>query len=188
MPYQQENLQEEEDDLTPPTVNRSYSIKVMNAAKRSEYRIYNIRNGVEFYTIESLEQFIKLKFKEFRQCEEMCVGYIVPGHGWKGKQQWINADEDLGELYSTYSNKEMSILLWCYLPTKTVPRKSSASEPPSKRAKCAHNNSEKASEANQVFEKLKEKHNGKYKPEQLHAWAQMVQMKKHTSLDTPPPP
>ena len=32
---------------------------------------------------------------------------FVPGHGWKGKQQWINADEDLGELYSTYSNKEM---------------------------------------------------------------------------------
>ena len=142
LPYQQESL--EADDLTPPTVNRSYSVKVMNAAKRSEYRIYNIRNGIEFFTIESLEQFIKLKFKEFRQCEEMCVGYIVPGHGWKGKQQWINADEDLEELYSTYSNKDMSIMLWCYLPTKTVARKSSASEPPSKRAKCVHNNNEKA--------------------------------------------
>lgn len=116
----------------------------------------------------------------------MCVGYIEPGHGWKGKQQWINANEDLGEMYSTYSNVEKNVLLWCYLPIKTVPRKPSANEPARKRAKHAQNNDDKASEASKVFETLEEKHNGKYKPEQLHAWAQMIQMKKHFSLETPP--
>ena len=39
----------------------------------------------------------------------------------------------------------------------------------------------------EIFESLKEKHGDKFKPEQLNAWANMVQMQKHTSLDDPPP-
>lgn len=47
-------------------------------------------------------------------------------------------------------------------------------------------NDEKISKAKKVFESLLEKHGGRYKAEQLHAWAQLIEMQKHESLDTPP--
>ena len=42
------------------------------------------------------------------------VGYIRPGHGWKGKQELIDSNDDLQEMYSVYGNKK-DILLWCHL-------------------------------------------------------------------------
>lgn len=47
-------------------------------------------------------------------------------------------------------------------------------------------NNSKCEEAKDVFHTLVEKHTNRYKPEQLHAWAEMIQMKKHLSLETPP--
>ena len=31
-------------------------------------------------------------------CGVTQLGYIEPGHGLKGKQQWINGDDDLAEM------------------------------------------------------------------------------------------
>ena len=43
------------------------------------------------------------------------------------------------------------------------------------------------SKVQELYDTLQEKHGGKFKPEQLNAWANMVEMKKHTSLyDLPP--
>ena len=38
----------------------------------------------------------------------------------------------------------------------------------------------------EIFETIKEKHGDKFKPEQLNAWANMIQMQKHASLGDPP--
>ena len=38
----------------------------------------------------------------------------------------------------------------------------------------------------EVFEALQKKHGSSYKPEQLRAWANMIQMQKHTSVEEPP--
>ena len=38
----------------------------------------------------------------------------------------------------------------------------------------------------EVCQALKAKHGNCYKPEQLRAWANMIQMDKHASLDEPP--
>ena len=42
------------------------------------------------------------------------------------------------------------------------------------------------SEAKDIVSKLQAKHGGNYMPEQLHAWAQLIQCKKHQSHDQPP--
>lgn len=163
----------------------TYSIKLMNAEKKSDFRIYNIRDGILFDSVASLSEFLKEKFEEFKESDgKLCVGYIEPGHGWKGKQQWINTDDDVKELYSIYRKKK-NMLLWCYL-AKSKKKFSDNDQPASKRAKCLQNNEEKSAEANKVLEDLKKKHGGNYRPEQLHAWAQLVQLKKHTSLEDPP--
>lgn len=130
---------------------------------------------------------MKSKFDQLKDLKSMCFGYIHPGHGWKGKQQWI---EDVDELYSVHTTnpkKTKDILLWCYLDSTEKKRKTTSSEQPAnKRTKCLQNNENKTSEAKSVFDELQQKHAEKYTPEQLHAWAQLVQMKKYVSMEEPP--
>lgn len=40
------------------------------------------------------------------------VGYILPGHGLKGKHHFISSDDDLAEMYIAFKGK-LDILLWC---------------------------------------------------------------------------
>lgn len=172
--------------------NFSYSIKLINPRKKKDYRVYNIRDCAAFETMRSLEEFIKSKFSEFSDSANMMsIGYIEPGHGWKGKQLWLNNDDDIEDLYRA-CQKMKTILLWCYLPDITQKKHALTSKcrPPgsksSKRAKCVENNGNKADEAKDVLEELRAKHGEKYTAEQLHAWAEMIQIKKHTSYDNPP--
>ncbi len=126
------------------------------------------------------------------------LGYIQPGHGWKGKQELLDSEEDIAEMYTTYG-KKTDILLWCHGTTeednmaarKENPRKrlhSSDSEsgpsakPRSKRDTCA----EKVTEVEELVVKFKEKHGSRYTIEKLNAWAHMIHMDKHESLETPP--
>ena len=34
-------------------------------------------------------------FRTLEPCKELRVGYMDPGHGWRGKQLWITSDDDL---------------------------------------------------------------------------------------------
>ena len=40
------------------------------------------------------------------------LGYIEPGHGLKGKTQWLTGDDDLTEMYAKYGKHD--VLLWCF--------------------------------------------------------------------------
>lgn len=42
------------------------------------------------------------------------LGYIQPGHGVKGKQQWLVEDVDLDEMYTLFEKKQ-EIALWCFV-------------------------------------------------------------------------
>ena len=180
-------MSEDEDQPTIQPAKYSYSVKLLNRSKKSEYRIHNIRQGVKFTDMENLQGFIRTRFEEFTEFDDICVGYIEPGHGWKGKQMWINSDEDITDLYVVCS-KVKHILLWCYLPTekKRKHKMEFHEEKQNKRARCLTSNSNKIDETKDIFQDLINTHNHKYSPEQLHAWAQMVQMNKHSSLEVPP--
>ena len=52
----------------------------------------------------------------------------------------------------------------------------------SKCAKCAEKNEEALEEAKTLLSQLKSKHGSTYSPEQYHGWAQLISIKKHTSL------
>ena len=95
------------------TKTYSYSIKIIKDPRRkSDYRVFNVRNIAKFMSINSVETFIKGKFKDQlnSDSEMICVGYIVPGHGWKGRRAWLNTEEDLDELYSCYADDKKAIL------------------------------------------------------------------------------
>ena len=70
-------------------------------------------------------------------------GYVRHGHGWKGRQELIDCNEDVKDMYALYG-KRTDIFLWCH--TVSDDSKCSQSrkrlsltdgEPVSKRAACA---------------------------------------------------
>lgn len=118
----------------------------------------------------------------------LSMGYVEPGHGYKGKQRWLYSDEDLREMYSTYSGKK-EILMWCFLPgkqSKRPPSTDRTTATSAKRSKVVECNTKKVSEVQEIVTKLQSKHGTIYSPEQYHAWAQLIQMGKQSSYDDPP--
>lgn len=89
--------------------------------------------------------------------------------------------------------RKKEIILWCYDPSISKKRCREDNDPgPSapksskSRSRFANAYEKKMTKVQEIFESLKEKHGDKFKPEQLNAWANMVQMQKHSSLDDPP--
>ena len=72
-----------------------YSIKLINPDRKSEYSIEKWRTKRVFKTVSHLTTKLKEKYAELEPCRELRVGYMDPGHGWKGKQRWITCDEDI---------------------------------------------------------------------------------------------
>ena len=93
-------------------------------------------------------------------------------------------------MYHEYSGKQ-EILLWCHGKGKTSKRSSPDSETGTKGSKAPRTSNyeihcQKLEEVQEIKDDLKERHGGKYTPEQLSAWAHLLQMGRHDSRDTPP--
>ena len=129
------------------------------------------------------------EFPDMFSDKEIELGYIQPGHGFKGKQKWLCSDNCLKEMYEEHKGRK-EIILWCFSrDTTKYPRKRSGTSSPPKAAKASKGYSshqEKMSKAQETLEKLRTKHEGKYSEEKLHTWANLIIMKKHSSLDEPP--
>ena len=84
---------------------------------------------------------------------------------------------------------EKSVNLWIKVQVKEKKRSHSSSTddaPPSKRSGWFDAQMKRMDDIQEI-EKLKEKHsNDKYTPKQLHCWANLIQMKKHSSYESPP--
>ena len=120
------------------------------------------------------------------------LGFYKPGHGTKGKKVFINDDEDINDMKKVYDNKK-EVLLWCYDPsfeqpnrTKKCPHTGDKDPEPKGRSHFESAPEKKLTKVEGVSEVLKKKHGDSYKPEQFRAWANMIQMRKHVSLDVPP--
>ena len=119
-----------------------YSIKLINPDRKSKYSIEKWCTRRVFKTVSHLTTKLKEKYAELEPCRELRVGYMDPGHGWKGKQHWITCDEDLKDMYKVYNSKA-EILIWCFLPgkpensTKNRKNPSANNDPAEKHTKCA---------------------------------------------------
>ena len=121
------------------------------------------------------------------------VGYIEPGHGVKGRQMWLETEDDLDAMYQIHDKKGKSeILLWCYMKVKTdlvnqgsIPYHQQTVTllmTGSKRTSSA----QKLQEVEKIVDDLRSKHAAKYSTEQLNAWAHLLHVGKHNSYETPP--
>ena len=102
----------------------------------------------------------------------------------KGRKVWLFDDNDVQKIYELHLHKKQ-ILLWCYTH---VSAQKKSSENVSKLGSGSNYGTQlkKQDEITAIFSKLKEKHEGKFRSEQLHTWAHMIYLKTHDSLDNPP--
>ena len=165
----------------------SYTVKLINQVKKSEYTVEKLVTTTQFSSLDGLKQ----QLRQLNPHVKDSFGYITPGHGLKGKLNSIITEQDLVEVYAVYKNKR-NVLLWCYVGTDSAedpkqykrPATSTASKhtPAAKRTTCQST----INAVQQLVEELKEKHGSKYTVERLNAWAHMINMGKHSSKDDPP--
>ena len=152
--------------------------------KKSDYTVHRFSDRY-FCSIEELKEALHNKFPaELPQSTNIQVGYIEPGHGLRGKQQWLCEDGDLNDMYSHYAGKK-EITIWCFCKVNSQSHKrgKSLSPKPVKLPRVSPYDSQlaKTSQVQEIVKELEDRHKGKFSAEQLHTWANLIQMKKHAS-------
>ena len=167
----------------------TYSVKVINVSRKSQYYVRKVRECVKFSSVSSLQEHLAKELEEV----VLDIGYIEPGHGIKGKQMWLVENADLSEMYTRFKTKH-DIMLWCFVQKhdsanigdgqKGRRKRPSQSDniPQSKRGTCEQT----LNEVEKIVKKLEEKHGTAYSVEKLNVWAHMLHIKKHHSFDEPP--
>lgn len=178
--------------LAPSNIVFGYVLKMINPSRMSEYKNVEIQSRGYCKTFSELKEFISNNLPstiEAPNLQEVEMGFIEPGHGGKGRKVWLFDDNDLQKMYEVHQHKKL-ILLWCYTHVSTQKKAPAANQKKSSENVSTSSNYgaqlKKQDEITAIFSKLKEKHGGKFKPEQLHTWAHMIYLKTHDSLDNPP--
>lgn len=165
-----------------------YSVKIINPQKKSDYSLRKWRHvSKRFPSVESMQSQLIKDFGDVlpSRKEDIELGCIKPGHGAKGRTQWIFTEEDLDDMYKEHAEKT-EIIIWIYryqekeLTTKKRARSPTAQESTKKR-KSSVVNTQKLLEVEEIVDKLKTKHEGKYTIEQINVWAHLIHMKKTQS-------
>ena len=100
---------------TPHNESFSYSVKVINPSKKTDYTLRKFRVSVRFVTMGDMMKALAESFPTFITKEsELEFGYIAPGHGARGQQRWIADDIDLQDMYAEYRGKK-EITLWFFV-------------------------------------------------------------------------
>lgn len=150
----------------------------------------------EFLCVDDIKSRLCEEFSDYILESSIQFGYIVPGHGLKGKQVVIGTNDDLAMMYNCYNGKRC-VMLWVKCvkerPLKRPISSSGGSNgtesdiPKTKRTSPGYmSHMKNMAEVEEILETLTQKHEDNYTPEQLRAWAHMIQMKKHSSYDTAP--
>lgn len=170
----------------------SYKVKVINSNKKSDYTVKKLESSHQFQSVQELVSKLSHSFT----IKVNKVGYMLPGHGLKGKHHYISTDDQIPEMYELFSGKR-EILLCCWYGTGT---KSVVVEDDddgienivqnpvpvrSKRSTKSDAIAQKINDAEEVMNTLAKIHKN-YTSEQLSSWAHLIQMGKHHSYDNPP--
>ena len=152
-----------------------YSIKMVNQKRMSDFKISGTKHCE---SLDELKMFLSDNIpgpeEDKPDFSKVDLGYFEPGHGTKGKKVWLCTDGDLKLMYSKYSPSNKVILMWCYTQVKPT----SARTAPKAKDESSIEESKKSG-VDEYYHTLTQKHKGSYTPEQLRAWAHLLQMQVH---------
>ena len=189
---------EDEEDCGTQAVKCSLRIMIINPSKKRDYTMVKADKSVA----ETIDEMKKLILSSFPSdvpqplVDKLEFGYVEPGHGLKGKKEWIVDDDDMQEFWEKYRGKK-EVTLWCYSQRpshcKEAKRRSKRSRSKSPVAKSSKPGSSrydahiaKMAKVDEIFQKLNDTHGNKYSAEQKRAWAHLIELGKHESVIQPP--
>ena len=173
-----------------PNRDLRYCVKIINPESKGGYLVEEFMDK-KFISVHSLRSKMAEIFEKYIIQAEFGIGYLQPGHGFKGKQFVLATDEDLKQMYNEHSGRK-SINLWLKFEKKKRTRDTSSMSdyPQPKRSKSCESHLAKMDELQSIVEKLKEKHGeGKYShfsSAQFHCWGSTIQLGHHDSYEHPP--
>ena len=138
-----------------PNRDLRYCVKIINPESKGGYLVEEFMDKKfisVYHYAQKWQRFLKsTSFKQFG------IGYLQPGHGFKGKQFVLATDEDLKQMYNEHSGRK-SINLWLKFEKKKRTRDtlSMSDYPQPKRSKSCESHLAKMDELQSIVEKLKE--------------------------------
>ena len=164
-------------------------VKIINPQNGGGNCVKMWRLNNECNSVSNLKSELGQAFAVYVEGCEFDIGCISPGHGMKGKLKLFTDDANIAKMYAE-DYKKKYFLLWMRC-LKTRKRRLSDSTTPNhskpKRSGSVYESTvQKMHEVDVIAEVLGDKHKGTYSPEQIRCWANMIQIKNHTSYDTPP--
>ena len=183
----------------PEPMIPSISLKVINPDKRSEAKLYILRN-VSWQHLSDPNK-VRDFFVE-QLCDQISSNAVFDFGYYRGnKRVWVRNNEDLKEVHKLLkSNDSHSVTLWCDGKADHRSAKRSGSDltfsdsdgendahlPKSKGKKKRTRYEEKADRIEDVVDQLKEKHGKDYTLVQYRIWAETMESGQHSSYDLPP--
>ena len=165
-------------------VEYEYSIKVMNSNRKSDFKNLRICKWNSFKTLHDLREFLGNKVPsiggEKPDFNVVDIGYLEPGHGMKGRKQWLNTDDDVEVMYEKHAGNY--IQLWSYSHSNNKGRQNQGIKAGGSNFQ---DHKECLSKVDEIYNQLRQKHGSTYTLEQLRMWAQMIRLGKHESIDHP---
>ena len=145
------------------TPTYQYTVKASNPNCKADFCMHKLDATSAFTSFDAIKQ----KLNTTLQAPVSNLGYIRPGHGWKGRQELIDNDTDVKEMYAV-CGKKTSIQLWYHLFSKERKKKQPckrpnepkdmASAPSSKRNACM----QKITEVEAILSDLQQRHGSEY--------------------------
>ena len=114
------------------------------------------------------------------------LGYYSKGRG--NSKVYLVTEEDVENMYKTYSDPQQEVNLWCDGHPSTLNSENAKDKPATgcKRKRSTEKGGENISkrapireEVDRIMEQLQDKHGDKYSTVQFHLWANMLQLGTH---------
>ena len=146
-----------------------YTLKVINPEYKGGFILEQLSNHSKFLSVDEIHA--ELSKFDFYDCTCQ-FGYIVLGHGLKGKQNSKLTNADVDSMYTVCKGKQIRLWVKRQHSQKCSHSPLTHRDGPSQKARRSvyDTHLDHMAEVDVIFEKLQEKHDN-YTPEQLRAWA-----------------
>ena len=180
------------------TVRYSLRIMIINPSKKRDYVMVKAdKSAAKVVGFNEMRELILSSFPcdvPRPDVDKLEFGYIEPGHGLKGKKEWILDDDDLKHFLGKYQSNNKELTLWCYSQglshCKRGSKRSRSKSPTAKSSKPGSSRYDahiaKMAKVDEIYKEIHETHGNQYSPEQKRAWAHLIELGKHDSVTQPP--